>query len=159
MLLYWLRSGAEKIISGNDANHQLKFKTPPYFGSLGIYITLKKGGRVRGCCGAFHHYSDDIGATLLRYLACAMKEDLRHEPVELSELDELRFILTITSQPFAVNDYQSVDFSRYGIFFTCDRDERILFVPEELKTLSYLNSHVRGKTCQAFAFEAVTLAE
>ncbi len=158
-LLQWVRKRAEAILKENDATIKQNTAVPPGHGNLGIFITLTKNGKVRGCCGAFHHSTDDFGAILNQYLNCAMSEDNRHKPVEAHELEEVTIVLTVTSQPFPVADYRTIDLSRYGLYFRCNGQEQILFVPEELKTTSYMNNYIRGKTCQASAFEAVTLIE
>lgn len=156
-LISWLRCKARSMIEGTVCTEQGISEIPGYYGRLGIFVTLKKGKAVRGCYGAFYHSSTDIHALLSDYLAGAMTRDPRYKPLERSELDSIEIIITITTAPYAVPDIESVDLYRQGIVATCDSGESIVFVPAELRDHSHLRNAMKGKSCQAAAFNAVTL--
>jgi AMMECR1 domain-containing protein len=131
---------------------------PPFYGRLGIFVTLVKGGRVRGCYGAFHHGSDDLKSVLTSYIRGALRYDPRSRPLGIEEAGEADIIITIASQPRSVNDLYSVDISRYGIMFSLENGASLVFVPSEIKTHDYLKRRLgERRTSGISAFRAVTI--
>lgn len=156
-LIAWLRCQARAHIDGTGCSERMGVVTPEFFGKLGIFVTLKKGKKVRGCYGAFYHSSADIRLLLKDYLAGALTRDPRYKPLESSELDLIDILITIATPPNAVPDFGSIDPQRQGVVVTCDGGDSIVFVPAELRDISYLRNAVRGKSCQASTFNVVTL--
>ncbi len=147
-------SSLRKTVPGSEfpRNH------PPFFGRFGIFVTLLKEGRVRGCYGAFHHLNDDLRSVLTSYIRGALRYDPRYKPLGIEELGEADIIITIASQPLMVNSIYSVDISRYGIIFSLENGTSILFVPSEIKTHDYLKRKLGNrKTTGVSAFRAVTI--
>jgi Uncharacterized conserved protein len=155
-LVEWLRCQARSRLTGILCENTLNVKTPPFFGRLGIFITLKKGKIVRGCYGAFSHGSADIETLLSDYIAGALTRDPRYKPLDVSELADTDIIMTITTPPSSVHDYKSIDTHRYGIVLICGGDTSI-FVPAEIRNASYIEKITAGKSCQVSAFKAVTI--
>ncbi len=131
--------------------------TPSFFGRLGLFITIIKNGKVRGCYGSFSHRSDSIGNVLNEYLLAALKSDPRYKPLEIDELDNAEIILTIADQPVPVNDLESADLKRTGVVITLENGDKYVFVPAEIKTSSYIKREYRGREFQAEIFNAVTI--
>jgi AMMECR1 domain-containing protein len=155
-LVSWLRCQARSRLTGMPCKKMLSVTTPPFFGRLGIFITLKKGSKVRGCYGAFSHVSADIETLLSDYIIGALTRDPRYTPLDISEFDDTDIIMTITTAPSPVDDYTSVDTHRYGIVLVCGENSSI-FVPAEIRSASYIKKAIAGKTCQVSAFKAVTI--
>lgn len=153
----WLRCKAKAKITGTECSEKFEITTPPYFGKLGIFITLKKGKNVRGCYGAFSHASTDIAAMLSEYLSGALTEDMRYKPLEISELESTEIIVTITSQPYAVADADSIDVLRYGIALACADGITAVYVPAEIKDTRFIQKKIKESECQISAFKAVTI--
>ena len=156
-LLLWLRCHAKARLAGARCGERLKVIMPAYFGRLGIFITLKKGRKVRGCYGAFSHASTDIEKVFLDYLSGALMGDVRYEPLDAVELDTADIIVSITSPAYAVADLDSVDAFRYGISVACGEEPVRVYVPAELRSTAVLRNLVKGKECQISAFRAITL--
>jgi AMMECR1 domain-containing protein len=152
----WLRCQARSRLAGVPCNERLGVSTPPFFGRLGVFITLKKGTRVRGCYGAFSHASADIEALLSDYITGALTRDPRYKPLDISEIEDTEIIMTITTAPSPVDDYASIDTKRYGVVLACG-EHTIIFVPAEIRSVSYLEKAMAGKSCQVSAFKAVTI--
>jgi len=134
----------------------LAVSTPPFFGKLGIFITLKKGTKVRGCYGAFFHGSADIEALLSDYIAGALTRDPRYKSLDVSEIEDTDIIMTITTAPSPVDDYRLIDTSRFGIVLVCG-EQTTIFVPAEIRSAAYIEKAIAGKTCQVSAFKGVTI--
>jgi AMMECR1 domain-containing protein len=156
-LIQWLRCQARAKLTGTVCGEQLKATLPSYFGRLGIFITLTKGKKVRGCYGAFSHTCTDIKELLLDYLSGALTRDARYEPLDTGELETTSIILSITSPPQAVTDLDSVDVHRYGISVNCGEGIVSVYVPAEIRSTEFLQKRVMGKECQISAFRAVTI--
>jgi AMMECR1 domain-containing protein len=155
-LASWLRCQARSRLAGIRCKETLDVPTPSFFGSLGMFITLTKGTRVRGCYGAFSHGTADIEALLSDYIAGALYRDPRYKPLDASEIEDADIVMTITTAPFPVDDYASIDTKRYGIVLGCG-DHTAVFVPAEIRNSSFLEKAMKGKSCQVSAFRAVTI--
>ncbi len=131
--------------------------TPPFYGRLGLFITIIKNGKVRGCYGSFSHRSDSIENVLNEYLLAALKSDPRHKPLEPDELDSAEIILTIADQPVSVNDIESADLKRMGVVISLENGDKFVYVPAEIKTSSYIKKEFRGREFQVEIFNSVTI--
>ncbi len=156
-LLAWLRCHARARLIGGRCGERFETALPPYFGRLGIFITLKKGKKVRGCYGAFSHTGTDIQKVFLDYLSGALTGDARYTPLDAAELETTEIIVSITSPPYAVGDPDSVDLFRYGVSISCGEEPVRAYVPAELMSAAELKSFVRRAACQVSAFRAVTI--
>jgi AMMECR1 domain-containing protein len=156
-LMAWLRCLAGERLTGERGCGSLDVETPPFFGSLGLFITLKKGNRIRGCYGAFSHAMTDIRGLLPDYITGALTRDPRYVPLDAGELADTDIILTVATMPSPVSDAGSIDTNRYGIMLVCNGDETTVFVPAEIRASSYIERFMKGKSCQISAFRAITI--
>ena len=158
ILVEWMNRSMKDIISGSDSAGKLSVRTPEFYGSLGLFVTLVRDGKTRGCFGAFHHSSENLQDVLTEYLRGALRSDPRYAPLELHECDRTRVVLTVASQAVPVDDIRTVDLSRYGVRATCESEEIIVFVPFEVKTLDFLRRSLKGRSVSEYAvFRAVTI--
>ncbi len=157
-LVTWLKCRMREEFIGGICKSPLFSGYPPFLGRFGLFITLKKGKKVRGCYGAFDHRSDSIELTLIEYLRGALKSDPRYEPVDISEIGEIDIIVTVTERPFPVRDINLLDISRFGIIVTGNNNESTVFVPAEVRSIEYLKSRLKQKSIiQIAAFRAATI--
>jgi AMMECR1 domain-containing protein len=155
-MVEWLRSCAFKFLSqGSMGNRHLK--TPDFFGRFGMFVTLKKGGKVRGCYGSFVHGSPDISRVLRDYLAGALRRDERSRPLDISEVADAEIIITVTTQPYPVEDVTVIDVASFGVVESCDGKGDSILVPSELRCSSKLRGFSGKGQCQYSAFRAVTI--
>jgi AMMECR1 domain-containing protein len=155
-LVQWMRRQAQSRLVGTRCEERLMVKAPAFFGKLGIFITLQKKKKVRGCFGSFSHGTADIELLLKDYLTGALTRDPRHAPLDISEFADTEIIITVTSAPFAIDDPRSVDLRHCGIVLACGGEDAV-FVPAEIRSHSYIDRIITGKTCQFSAFDAVTI--
>jgi len=159
-LLAWTRCQMKEMLGGDRCLQRLAVSVPPYFGRHGLFVTLVRKGRVRGCYGAFSHQSSDMEATLKDYLYGALKRDARYRSVELIEAGDTRIIITITGEEHTIDDIHSVDLSRHGLVVTTSENEAYVFVPSEIKSIDHLKKRLSGKEIQQVAaFMSVTLED
>lgn len=155
-LLQWLRCQAGARLTGTTCPQRFNVATPEYFGRLGMFVTLQKARRVRGCFGAFSHSITDAGNLLNDYLTGALTRDPRYRPLDVAELADTRIIITVTSQPFPVSHIDSADVRNFGITLLCG-NETAVYVPAEIKSTSSIEKKIHGSGCQVYLFRAVTL--
>lgn len=164
LLTAWLRGQAWKELGHERAADQSMESAagdaPPFYGRLGLFITLIKKGKVRGCYGAFHHSSDRLESVLKEYLKGALRYDPRHIPLGIEELKETVIVVTVASMPLQAEGLGSVDITNYGVMITYESGESALFVPAEMKTHSYLERSMDKKVIMNISmFRAVTIQE
>ncbi len=71
----------------------------------GVFVTLKKGGALRGCIGHFTG-TGSLGKTIVEMAASAAVHDPRFSPVEPGEVDDLEIDISLLSPmiPAAAKD-------------------------------------------------------
>ncbi len=159
-LLSWVRCQMDGILDDKICLMKFDDTLPPYYGRYGLFVTLMKDNKVRGCYGAFSHQSHDTEATLKNYLTGALKRDSRYHPIEKGELENTRIIITIAGEQYTIDDMHAIDTARYGVIITVDNNERIVFVPSEIKSTDYLMKRFSGKEVQqVVVFRAITIKE
>lgn len=157
-LLLWLRCLAKATLTGSSCNEKVNCAIPPFVGNTGVFVTLKKGKKVRGCYGAFSHNYTRTTDVLSDYLTGALTRDSRYDPLEKSELADTTIIVTITSQPWSVNDGASIDIRHCGVIISCENENRV-YVPAEIKSISYIEKQMKDPQCELKSFTAITLQE
>ncbi|MBN1534524.1 MAG: AMMECR1 domain-containing protein [Spirochaetes bacterium] len=158
-LLGWMRCAASRELGGGCRAGRIP-KTPPVFGRLGLFVTVLRGREVRGCYGAFDHGSGDLADLLREYLKGALRHDVRHSPVELQELEQVRLVITIAGRPEQTDDLDGVDLSTRGLLIGTDEGGEMVFVPAEVRTVEQIRRSLGDRAItQLSAFRAVTIQE
>jgi len=159
LFMKWLRGNAVSIQKKEKNYEPLPVELPAVHGRSGLFITLMKKGKVRGCFGAFDHSETDIEVMLRDYLKGALSYDPRYKPLEKHELEETEIIVTVASFPEHVESLNKVDISRSGVLIECDDSAATVIVPAEFRTSSRLNWNNRYTNCRISSFRAVTIRE
>jgi AmmeMemoRadiSam system protein A len=94
----------------------------------GVFVTLHKFGRLRGCMGILE--PQDLLADAVRQAAvCAALQDPRFHPVSAAELGDLEIEVSVMSQPRAIRELAEIELGRHGIIVGRGRN-RGLFLPQ-----------------------------
>jgi len=157
ILTGWMRSAARDILYRNKTLTDLNIELPAQPECTGLFITLLRKGKVRGCFGAFNHSSSSPEEILKEYLKGALFLDPRHNPLERHELDETEIVLTVASNPEHVDDINNVDISNFGLFIECDDSTKTVIVPAEYRTISRVLKLTGNGRCRYSRFQAVTI--
>ena len=64
---------------------------PEFTGQAGTFVSLKKGGALRGCIGTFSPTQSTVAEEIIHNAVSAGTGDPRFSPVELEEMDEIGF--------------------------------------------------------------------
>ncbi len=157
-MIGWMHCSMVEFVAGSRCSQYPDFSAPPFYGRYGLFVTLVKRGRVRGCFGAFDHRADRIDVVLKEYLHGAMRRDYRYPPLEPVETDHVRIIVTVAGWQYPVENLEDVDIARYGIVVTFEDNERAVYVPSEIKSTDALKRALKGREIsQIHAFRAVTI--
>jgi len=92
----------------------------------GVFVSLKKSGRLRGCIGTFAPYHKNIASEIIHNAVAAGVEDPRFWPVELSELPEIDFSVDVLTSPAPVSSRDELDAKRYGVIVKSGRKTGLL---------------------------------
>jgi AmmeMemoRadiSam system protein A len=113
-LLYIARSALAADLSGNDDPSLDEIS--PCLAGHGVFVTLRKGQRLRGCIGTFEP-TDDLAA-MIRRMAVAAAGDPRFtgSPISAAELPEIRIELSLLSPLERLGDPALVEIGRHGIY-------------------------------------------
>ncbi len=156
-LTQWIGNRALAILNGKK-HEKLTIKAPSFYGRLGLFITIVRKGRVRGCFGAFNHENSSLERCLNSYIKGALFLDPRYKEIEPWELEESKIILTITDQPEEINSIKDVDISRQGVLINREGIGMSVVVPAEFRTEHALKQFLnKPESCRLYKFNAVTI--
>lgn len=85
----------------------------------GVFVSLKKGERLRGCIGTFLPNKDNIALEIIENAVSAAIHDPRFSPVTLDELESLSISVDILSTPEIVEDTSQLNPRKYGVIVSC----------------------------------------
>lgn len=81
----------------------------------GVFVTLTKDGRLRGCIGTLEPTQENIVKEVMQNAISAGTRDNRFSPVEESELEYLNYSVDVLDEAEKVIDISCLDVKKYGI--------------------------------------------
>ncbi|WP_287152807.1 AmmeMemoRadiSam system protein A [Candidatus Solincola tengchongensis] len=81
----------------------------------GAFVSLKKGGELRGCIGTFQPTRDNLAEEIVSNAISAATRDPRFPPVSPEELPDLEISVDVLSEPEPVEDISQLDPRRFGV--------------------------------------------
>jgi AmmeMemoRadiSam system protein A len=94
----------------------------------GAFVTLKKGGELRGCIGYIQPHRP-LYQAVLQNGANAARNDHRFQPVAAEELDDLIIEVSVLTLPQKIDSYQEFEVGKQGIVLT-KAGRKAVFLPE-----------------------------
>ncbi|MBF0519896.1 MAG: AmmeMemoRadiSam system protein A [Nitrospirae bacterium] len=88
---------------------------PEMRGRAGVFVSLKKGGQLRGCIGTFSPIRENVAMEIIRNALSAATEDPRFTPVRSDELEEITYSVDVLTAPLKVNDISELNPAKYGV--------------------------------------------
>lgn len=85
----------------------------------GVFVSLKKEGRLRGCIGTILPTEPSVAEEILANAVKAGTEDPRFPPVSEKELPLLVYSVDVLSRPEPIDSPARLDPSRYGVIVSC----------------------------------------
>jgi AmmeMemoRadiSam system protein A/AmmeMemoRadiSam system protein B len=81
----------------------------------GVFVSLKKDGRLRGCIGTISPTMDSIAAEIMHNAVSAGTGDPRFDPVEEDELSQLVYSVDVLGEAEPISSMDELDPKRYGV--------------------------------------------
>lgn len=81
----------------------------------GVFVSLKKEGRLRGCIGTISATADCIAGEILQNAISAAAHDPRFDPVQEDELPDLVYSVDVLGDPESIASEDALDPKRYGV--------------------------------------------
>ncbi|MDD3169894.1 MAG: AmmeMemoRadiSam system protein A [Eubacteriales bacterium] len=93
---------------------------PPEFKTrrAGVFVSLKKGGMLRGCIGTIGPVMVNIAEEIINNAISAGMQDPRFPAVKEKELNELIYSVDVLGAPEKINSTEELDVKRYGVIVT-----------------------------------------
>ncbi len=114
----------------------------------GSFVTLKIGGRLRGCIGDIVPRRPLYRSIVMRAVDAAV-HDSRFRPVREEELDRIRIEISALSPPRKVSSWKEIELGKHGILLYYDGRFRAVYLPqvapEQGWTLEETLSHLSRK--------------
>ncbi|MBI4596276.1 MAG: AmmeMemoRadiSam system protein A [Candidatus Tectomicrobia bacterium] len=87
-------------------------------GRAGVFVSLKKKGKLRGCIGTFQATQLNIAEEIIHNAISSSAQDPRFPPVTADEIAGLEISVDILSPPETVKDIRDLDPKKYGVIVT-----------------------------------------
>lgn len=81
----------------------------------GVFVSIKKQGRLRGCIGTIVPVRESIAAEILENAVSAVSRDPRFDPVQQWELAQLEYSVDVLGETEAIQSEEQLDVKRYGV--------------------------------------------
>ncbi|MGI8784502.1 MAG: AmmeMemoRadiSam system protein A [Acidobacteriota bacterium] len=81
---------------------------------LGVFVTLRRGETLRGCIG-FATGIKPLAEAVVHCVIAAGHEDLRFDPVEVTELDDIHIEISVLGEPQLVRDISEIEVGKHGL--------------------------------------------
>lgn len=84
----------------------------------GVFVSLKKDGRLRGCIGTISAAESNIASEILRNAVSAGAADPRFDPVGEAELAELVYSVDVLGEAEPIHSKDQLNVKKYGVIVT-----------------------------------------
>ena len=92
----------------------------------GVFVSLKKGERLRGCIGTFLPNKDNIALEIIENAISSAIHDPRFSPVTLDEVGSLSISVDVLSAPEEIKNNSQLNPKKYGVIVSCGYKKGLL---------------------------------
>lgn len=92
----------------------------------GIFVSLKKEGKLRGCIGTISPTEENIAEEIIKNAISAGTGDPRFDPVREEELEHLVYSVDVLGDPEPVSSMEDLDALRYGVIVSKGKKRGLL---------------------------------
>lgn len=86
----------------------------------GVFVSLKKKGKLRGCIGTFSPSTRNVAEEIIQNAISSSTRDPRFPSVGKEELNEIDYSVDVLSEPERVKGPEELDPKRYGVIVKKD---------------------------------------
>lgn len=121
---------------------------------LGAFITLRKHGQLRGCIGRFtppetgqaSNNNPSLYQVVAEMAIAAATQDIRFSPVQVNELSELEYEVSILSPMKEINDWHQIKLGKHGVQIKKDSRSGV-FLPQVATETGWDFETFMGELC------------
>ena len=117
----------------------------------GVFVSLKKNGRLRGCIGTISPVRSSIADEIIENAVSAGTMDPRFDPVDPSELASLDYSVDVLGDPEKIESIDELDAHEYGVIVTSGYKRGLLLpdlegvdTPEEQVEIALQKAGIRS---------------
>lgn len=129
----------------------------------GVFVSLKKHGKLRGCIGTIAPVTGSVAEEILRNAVSAGMSDPRFPSVKASELKDLVYSVDVLSPPEPIDTPDALDVKRYGVIVTKSSKRGLLLpnlegvdsVEQQIAIARQKAGIPAGEDCRLERFEVV----
>ena len=92
----------------------------------GVFVSLKKGERLRGCIGTFLPNKDNIALEIIENAISSAIHDPRFSPVTLDEVGSLSISVDVLSAPEEIKNNSQLNPKKYGVIVSSGNKKGLL---------------------------------
>lgn len=92
----------------------------------GVFVSIKKEGRLRGCIGTLQATQPSVAEEILHNAISASVNDPRFSPIEQDELDRLTISVDVLGDMEKIESPAQLDVKRYGVVVTSGQRRGLL---------------------------------
>lgn len=123
-----------------------KTESPTLLTKKGAFVTLRRGGYLRGCIGYIEPVLP-LYETVIRAAIMAALKDTRFPPVKTEELDDLAIEISVLSVPKKINDPRIIEVGTHGLIIA-KGDKKGLLLPQVPVENNWSREEFLQQTCQ-----------
>lgn len=106
------------IRTGSIISLPEKLPKEMYAHRAGVFVSIKKEGRLRGCIGTLQASQPSIAEEILHNAISAAVNDPRFSPIDPEELDRLTISVDVLGEMEKIESQSQLDVKRYGVVVT-----------------------------------------
>ena len=129
----------------------------------GVFVSLKLGGKLRGCIGTTTATRGSIAEEILHNAIAACSEDPRFAPVSADELDRIVYSVDVLGPTERIDSMDQLDVKRYGVIVVSGYHKGLLLpnlegvdtIEEQVKIAKRKAGIPEDERCRMERFEVV----
>lgn len=86
-----------------------------YEDKAGVFVTIYNGFNLRGCIGTYEPTQENIGKEIIANAVSAATKDYRFNSITEQELPELKYEISVLSQPEKIKDKKELNAKKFGV--------------------------------------------
>jgi AmmeMemoRadiSam system protein A len=94
---------------------QAKRLTPEMKPRAGVFVSIHKGGELRGCIGTIEPQRKNVAEEIIANAIASASRDPRFYPIIADELAKLEYSVDVLTKPEPVKSRKQLDARRYGV--------------------------------------------
>jgi AmmeMemoRadiSam system protein A len=92
----------------------------------GVFVTLYRQGKLRGCIGTLEPTKKNIAAEIEQNALWAALEDPRFDPLSVNELNDLVISVDVLNPSIVIKDIKELNPKKYGVIVEAGRKKGLL---------------------------------